>query len=591
MKQFFGAFFGSVIGIIIATVLAVVIVIGAVKSSIKDTFRDGEETSVVKNNSILKITLHGDIVDRETDNPFAALKGMKDFAGDDELGLNMLLKKIKQAKTDDKIKGIYLHVKHFHGGFANITELRNALIDFKKSGKFIYSYSEAYGQKEYYLASAASKIFVNPQGALEFKGLSMNLMFYKNALEKLGVDLQVFRHGKYKSAVEPYLLDKMSEANRHQSEVFLNSVWNTVLQGIAAERKVSETELNEMANNLSIAEPADAKGKLVDVLAYEDEVLSEMKKKTGVAEKDKLNFTEFQKYKLTHKTDVKLKDSQIAVIYASGDIKSGDGDSDDISSERLVKSIREARMDDKIKAIVLRVNSPGGSALASEVIWREVTLAKKSKPVVVSMGNFAASGGYYISCAATRIFAQPNTITGSIGVFGIIPNFQKALQDKLGITMDTVNTNKHSHIGSTMLPINEREHGYIQKSVEKIYDVFTTRVADGRKLSKAMVDSIGQGRVWTGNDAVKINLVDEIGGLDAAVAYAAKLVNMKEFKLIELPKHKHPFEELLGHAEEEAEARVIQRNLGETYSYLKYMKNIISLEGIQARLPFELLIK
>lgn len=591
MKQFFGAFFGSVLGIIIATVLAVVIIIGAVKSSIKDTFREEEETVVMKNNSILKLSLHGAIVDRETDNPLSALKGMGEFGGSDETGLNSLLKKIKQAKTDDKIKGIYLRVKHLYGGYANITELRDALLDFKKSGKFIYCYSETYGQREYYLASAASKVFVNPQGSLEFKGLSLNLMFYKNALEKLNVDLQVFRHGKYKSAVEPFLLEKMSEANRHQSEVFLNSIWNIMLQGVSAERKLSEAELNEMANTLAIAEPKDALGKLVDALAYEDEVMSEMKKKTGVAENEKLNFTEIHKYKILPKTNAKLKDSEIAVIYASGDIKSGEGDADDISSERLAKTIRDVRLNDKIKAIVLRVNSPGGSALASDVIWREVMLAKKVKPVVVSMGNMAASGGYYISCAATRIFAQPNTITGSIGVFGMIPNFQKALREKLGVTIDTVNTHKYSHIGTTLMPASETERAFIQKSVEKIYDVFITRVAEGRNIPKAMVDSIGQGRVWTGADALKVNLVDEIGGLDAAVAYAAKTAKVNDYKLLELPKQKHPFEQLLGHAEEEAEARLLQKNLGETYSLLKFLKNMISLEGVQARLPFELLIQ
>jgi protease IV len=591
MKQFFGAFFGSVIGIVIATVLVIVIVIGAVKSSFRETFREDEKSSVLKNNSILKIRLHGSIVDRETENPFAGLKGMKGFSNSDETGLNVLVKKIRHAATDSKIKGIYLDLAHIHSGYANITELRNALTEFKKSGKFVYCYSEIYGQREYYLASAASKVFINPQGSLEFKGLSMHLMFYKNALQKLGVDLQVFRHGKYKSAVEPFLLDKMSEANRLQSETFLNSIWATMLTGIAKDRHLTIDNLNAMANNLEIEEPRDAEGKLVDMLAYEDEVLSEMKKKTGVAEKDKLNFIDLDKYKADTKVDLKLKNTEIAVIYASGDIESGHGGRNGIGSERLVKAIREARLDDKIKAIVLRVNSPGGSALASDVIWREVTLAKKAKPFVVSMGNLAASGGYYISCAATRIFAQPNTITGSIGVFGIIPNFQKAFAEKLGITVDTVNTNKYSNIGSTLLPVNERERAFIQKSVEKIYDVFTTRVAEGRGMTQAMVDSIGQGRVWTGADALKINLVDEIGGLDAALAYAAKAANIKDYKLIELPKQKHPFEELLGHAEEDAEARVMQKNLGEAYSYLKYLKNIISLKGIQARLPFELLFQ
>lgn len=591
MKQFFGAFFGSVLGIIIATVLALVIIIGAVKSSIGDTFKEDEKSSVVKANSILKIKLDGPIIDREIDNPFSEIQGFKSFSQADGMGLNSMIKKIKYAATDDNIKGIYLEMKHVSGGYANISELRNVLLEFKKSGKFVYSYSEGYDQREYYLASAAGKIFVNPQGSLEFKGLSMNLMFYKSALEKLGVDLQVFRHGKFKSAVEPFLLDKMSEANRLQSETFLNSIWNTMLDGIAKERKLSKEELNGFANNLSIEDPEDAKGNLVDVLAYEDEVLSDLKKKTGLTEKDKVNFVSLDKYDAKAKPNLKLNNTRIAVIYANGEIASGEGSNDEIGSERIVKAIREARLDDKVKAIVLRVNSPGGSALASDVMWREVMLAKKTKPFIVSMGNLAASGGYYISCAAHRIFAQPNTITGSIGVFGMIPNLQKAFEQKLGITLDTVNTNKHSHVGSVFLPVNEKEHAFIQKSVEKIYDVFTKRVAEGRNMTQAMVDSIGQGRVWTGADALKINLVDELGGLNDALAYAAKQANLKEYKLVELPKQVHPFAEFLGNAGDEAEARILQKNLGETYSYLKHIKNIISLKGVQARLPFEMIIE
>lgn len=590
MKQFFGAFFGSVVGIIIATILTIIIIIGAVKSGISDTFKDDEKSSVLKANSILKLELEGAIIDREVENPFGEIKGFKEFSKSEGLGLNTLIKKIKFAESDEKIKGIYLDMKHLNGGYANITELRNALLSFKKTGKFIFCYSEGYDQREYYLASAASKVFINPQGSLEFKGLSMNLMFYKSALEKLGVDLQVFRHGKFKSAVEPFLLNKMSEANRLQSETFLSSIWVTMLNGIAAERKLTVEQLNGYANNLSIEDPEDAKGNLVDALAYEDEVFAELKKKTEVAEKDKLNFISIDKYDTKVKTDLKLNGDKIAVIYASGEINSGEGSNDEIGSERIVKAIREARMDDKVKAIVLRVNSPGGSALASDVMWREVVLAKKAKPFIVSMGNLAASGGYYISCAADRIFAQPNTITGSIGVFGMIPNLQKAFEQKLGITLDTVNTNKHSHIGSPFLPVDEKEHAFIQRSVEKIYDVFTKRVAEGRKMPQAMVDSVGQGRVWTGTDALKINLVDELGGLNDALAYAAKKVNLKDYKVIELPKQTHPFAEFLGKAEEDAEARVLQKNLGETYSYLKHIKNIISVKGIQARLPFEMII-
>ncbi|MBL7921460.1 MAG: signal peptide peptidase SppA [Bacteroidia bacterium] len=590
MKQFFGAFFGSILGIIIATVLAVVMIIGAVKASFGSNTKDEDEVSTVKTNSVLKLDLEGQIQDREKENPLKEFGDLGPLTAEGAYGLNVLIDKIQKAKTDDKIKGIYLYSKHLEAGFATTQELRNALEDFKKSGKFIYSYAEFYGQKEYYLASVANKVFLNPQGDLDWKGLSMSIMFFKNAFEKLGVDVQVFRHGKFKSAVEPFLLDKMSASNRLQSETFLNSIWSTMLQNISKDRKMSVEELNRMANNLEIKFPEDAVGKLVDATYYEDEVLTEIKKKVGVAEKDKLNLVDIDKYdpkdKKTEGKDVK----KIAVIYASGSINSGNGGDDEIGSDALAKTIKDARLDDKVKAIVLRVNSPGGSALASDVIWREVVLAKKAKPVIVSMGNLAASGGYYISCAADRIFAQPNTITGSIGVFGMIPNIQKALDQKLGITVDTVNTNLHSDVGGPLRGVSATEYEYIQSGVERVYDVFTKRVAEGRKMSQADVDSIGQGRVWTGADALKINLVDEMGGLNDAIAYAAKKAKVTDYKLVELPKQKSPFD-FLTKKENEIEAHFVKKNLGISYTYFKQLQKLASLQGIQARLPFEMLVQ
>ncbi len=592
MKQFFGAFFGSIIGIVIATILAVLIIIGAVTASIGSTFKQ-DAVTITKPNSILKIVLNGTIIDREKEDPLAELRSLVPIgAGNEGMGLNSILKKINNATLDEKIKGIYLYCKDIDGGYAAIEEFRNALLNFKKSGKFIYAYAEAYGQKEYYLASTATKIFLNPQGAMEWKGLSMSLMFYKNAFDKLGLDMQVFRHGKFKSAVEPFIADKMSEANRLQSETFLNSIWNSMITGISESRTITTNDLNALANNLTIQFPEDAlAAKLIDATVYEDEVLSELKKKTGITEKEKLNFILFDKYDFKSKKDVITTTDKIAVIYAEGSIESGEGGDDKIGSDQLAQAIKDARLDDKIKAIVLRVNSPGGSALASDVIWREVALAKKAKPTIVSMGNLAASGGYYISCAADRIFAQPNTITGSIGVFGLIPNLQKALQDKLGITIDTVNTNKHSDVGSTLRPVSKEEYNYIQTSVEKVYDVFTKRVAEGRNMPQSSVDSIGQGRVWSGADALKINLVDELGGLNDAIAYAAKKANLKNYKLTELPKRTNPLDKWLGKVEKDAETRIIQRNLGFTYPFLKQLQTVIQVKGVQTRMPFELIIE
>ncbi|MDP3557810.1 MAG: signal peptide peptidase SppA [Bacteroidota bacterium] len=590
MKQFFGAFFGSILGIIIATILSIVIIVGIIKSSI-DAGDKKDDDGISKTNSVLKLVLDGQIIDREKDNPFKDLGDFGPFGDQDSHGLNTLLNKIAKAKTDDRVKGIYIYSKSLEAGFATIEELRNALTDFKKSGKFIYCYGEYYGQKEYYLASVANKIFLNPQGSLDWKGLSMSLMFFKNAFEKLGVEVQVFRHGRFKSAVEPFLLDKMSASNRLQSETFLNSIWSTILTSVSDERKISIEELNKMANTLAIRFPEDAIGTLIDNALYEDEVILELKKKIGITDKDKINLVDFDKYEPKDKKVKGLDSKRIAVIYASGSISSGHGGDDEIGSDALTKTIKAARLDDKIKAIVLRVNSPGGSALASDVIWREIMLAKKIKPVIVSMGNLAASGGYYISCGADRIFAQANTITGSIGVFGIIPNIQKALDQKLGITIDTVNTNLHSDVGGALRSVSASEYSYIQSGVEKVYDVFTKRVAEGRKMSQADVDSIGQGRVWTGKDALKINLVDEIGGMDAALAYAAKKANLTEYKLIELPKQKSPFDAFLNKKELELESRFVKRNLGVSFTYFKQLQKLVNVKGIQARLPFEMLVE
>lgn len=584
MKQFFGAFFGSIIGIIVAFALAIILLIVAVKSSVNEAFKT-EETgqAFLKANSVLKLTLEGKITEREKENPLKEILQTGPFAENAGNGLNVMIEKIKSAKTDDKIAGIYLNFKNLQVGFASLEELRNALIDFKSGGKFIYSYAEMYDQKDYYLASVSNKVFLNPQGGMEWKGLSMSLMFFKHTFEKLDIDLQVFRHGKFKSAVEPFMLDKMSASNRTQSETFLGSLWNQMLQGIAKERKVSADELNRMADNLTVKYPEDALKTFVDRLAYEDEVISEIKKKTGLSEKSKLKFVEFNKYE--PESHLVVKASKIAVIYANGSIGEGEGNDDEIGSDRLARTIHEARMDDKVKAIVLRVNSPGGSALASDVIWREVMLARQKKPTVVSMGDLAASGGYYISCAVDRIFAQPNTLTGSIGVFGVIPNFKKMLENKLGVTLDTVNTNKFSDMGA-LRPLSEREADFIQSSVEKVYQTFITRVAEGRKLSLAQVDSIGQGRVWAGADALKIGLVDELGGLSDAVAFAASKAKLKEYKIQEMPKQKSPFDGLLGRKEAELESRLLQNKLGPLYTYFNQIQDLMKMKGVQARLPY-----
>ncbi|MBS1634702.1 MAG: signal peptide peptidase SppA [Bacteroidetes bacterium] len=594
MKQFFGAFLGSLIGILLTGVIVTLIIIGTIMSSLKGAMNDDEnEAFKLKPNSVLLLNLNAGIKDRGFKNPFGKLN-LGPFMKEGSVGLDDVLSMIKQAGNDKNIKGIYLETGSPTAGMATLEEIRQALLDFRKSGKFIYAYSEMYSQKGYYMATVADKLLMNPQGGMEFKGLSAQLMFYKNMLDKLNIEVQIFRHGKFKSAIEPFMLDKMSAANREQIETYIGSIWNTMLTGISAQRHIPVGDLNAIADNLKLNLPTDAVDlKLVDGLTYEDEAHDMVRKTLGIASGEKINFVKSETYlKHLDKKEIKLTNQdKIAVIYAVGEIESGEGNEETIGSDRIVKAIREARLDDHVKAIVFRVNSPGGSALASDVMWREVVLAKKAKPFIVSMGDVAASGGYYISCAADRIFAEPNTITGSIGVFGLIPNAQQALSEKLGITIDTANTNKHSDMGSILRKASPDEYNFIQKGVEHVYDVFTSRVADGRKMKQAQVDSIGQGRVWSGVDALRIHLVDELGGLQAAIGYAVKKAGLKQYRILDLPKQKDPLEELLNVGGDETEARVLSKNLGGQYIYLKHLKNVLSRKGVQARLPYEMIVE
>lgn len=590
MKTFFTSFFGALVGVIISSILIVVIAIASIIGGIGAALSKTETKKEIKDNSVLYLDFKQAINDRTLDNPFSnfSIEGL----GEKQIGLDKIIENIQAAKNDSNIKGIYIHLTSMDAGMAVVEEIRNALLDFKKSNKFIYAYSEMFSQKTYYLASVADKIMLNPQGDFDFKGLSTQIMFFKKALDNLQVDVQIFRHGKFKSAIEPFMLDKMSESNRLQTEQFLGSIWNNMLTEISKERKISVEELNLIADELKINSPEDAlKYKLIDGLTYDDEVKSSIRKKLSIEENDKINFVKIADYE-ADKTELTtdLNDKKIAVIYAVGSIESGEGDDETIGSDRIANAIKEARLDEDVKAIVLRVNSPGGSALASDVMWREVTLAKKVKPFIVSMGDVAASGGYYISCAADKIYAQPNTITGSIGVFGIMPNAQKMLSEKLGITIDTVNTNKHSDMGGIFRGVTENERNKIQNSVENVYDVFTKRVAEGRKMKQSDVDSIGQGRVWSGSDALKIKLVDELGGLDKAIEFAAKKSNTSDYTILQLPKVKNPIEELFNDIEKETEAKVIKNQLGDSYKYLKSLKTIINLKGVQARMPYDLII-
>jgi len=582
MKNFIKYTFATVLGSLITMFVVLLIIIGIIGGITSSQ----EKTVTVKKNSILKVTFGNKIVDREPLDPLAEFN-LSDDKG--VTGLNKIVAAINTAKDDDNIKGMYLDASSFGtGGLATIEAIRNAMLDFKTSGKFIYAYSEYYSQKAYYISSVADKIFVNPAGAVEIKGLGAQLMFFKNTMDKLGVEMQIIRgpNNKFKSAVEPFMYDKMSEANREQMNVFLGSIWDNMVKQITESRSISTEVFNQIADSLSAGNPYKAKElSIVDELAYWDEVKAELMNKVGVSKEKELNFISISDYSSTVRKKNPTAKKKIAVIYAVGEIKSGEGNDEIIGSARIAKAVAKARKDSSIVAIVLRVNSPGGSALASEIMWRELVLAKETKPLVVSMGNYAASGGYYISCMADKIVAEPNTLTGSIGVFGMIPNAQKLMNEKLGVTTDEVSTNANGVIG-VFKPLTPYQKRSIQKGVVRVYNTFVNHVAEGRNMTPESVDKIGQGRVWSGSNAVEIGLVDVLGGLDKAIDIAAEMANVKEYKLKEMPKRTNPIEELMKQFGASAKVSLIKSELGVNYKYINYFKTISEINGTQARLPF-----
>jgi protease-4 len=582
MLNYFKKLLGSVLTMVISFFIISFIVLAIIISSSSDT----QETTI-KNNTVLKINLQGPIIDRGNDEI-----DIENIINQSEgnIGLNNILSSIEKAKDDDRIKGIYLNVENVSASIATLEEIRNKLKEFKDStNKFIVSYGEVYAQSAYYISSVADEIYLHPEGILELKGLAFQGMFFKNTLEKLEIEAQIIRHGKFKSAVEPYMLDKMSKSNRVQVSKFLSSLWADLTKGISEDRNLSQKEINAMAQNLLIQEAKQAlQYKLVDKLAFKDELIDSLKTKLDLTKDQKINFVSINKYKdvKVKSEDTKYSKNKIAVIYAVGEINGGEGSPESIGSEGLSKTIRKAREDKNVKAIVLRVNSPGGSALASETILREMALAKEAKPVIVSMGDVAASGGYYIACQADTIVANPTTITGSIGVFGVLMNAKKMMNNKLGITIDTVKTNKHADLGTIFRPLTSVERNIIQTSVEKVYDTFISKVATGRNLTKEYVDSVGQGRVWTGRDALELGLIDVLGGLESAIKISSEMADLKDFRIVTLPKQKDPIEafveELMGG---EVSNSFIKKDLGDFYDTYMELKNINTMDKIQMRMP------
>ena len=582
------------LGTLIALVVNFFIKIGVVTSMISALSAPTETSTVVKPNSVLHMKLDYAIPDRTTDNPFGGIN-FNTMESQDMTGMNDILRNIEHAKTDNNIKGIYLEMSSIPTSTATLEEIRNKLIEFKESGKFIVAYGENYSQSAYYIASIADKIFLNPEGALDLHGMASQITFYKHLLDKLDIEMQIVRgpNNRFKSAVEPYFLDKMSEANREQMEKLLGTVWGEILEGISQSRGISVEQLNQIADNLELMTDAQKSMEygLVDQLYYRDQVLAELKNLTGSGKK--VNAINNANYAKSFKTKNPSK-NEVAVIYATGQIFDGKGDeTQGIYSENLSKTIRKAREDNDIKAVVLRVNSPGGSAVASAIIGRELDLTKEVKPVIVSMGNYAASGGYWISAKANYIFADPTTLTGSIGVFGTFPNMKGFLNDKIGLTFDVAKTNENADFGSVAEPLTPFQYAKLQENVVKTYDDFTGRVAEGRNLRQTYVDSIGQGRVWAGADAIELGLVDQLGDMEDAIAFAAEKAGLgDDYKVTEMPKGKDFFTRMMEsmNPTDELDAAMRQK-MGAYYQYFEGLENLQKNTGIQARMPFDMVIE
>ncbi|GIV29521.1 MAG: signal peptide peptidase SppA [Bacteroidia bacterium] len=585
MKQFFGGCLGAFVGVIVGVIIFVIVLAGVIAKSFSDAadFKKSKTKVEAKSESpVLKINLKGEI--KETARKDVWSFNVRDLLSDKDLVLSELVRSIEVAAKDENIKGIYIRIHPFSASTAQLEELRKALENFKKSGKWIYVYADNYFQGDYYLASVADTVMMPFDGILLWKGIASQITFFKKALEKLDIQVQVFRHGKFKSAVEPFMLDKMSDENRQQMRALIGSIWNGLLNDVSRSRKISAQQLNLFANELSIKDAEDAlKYKMIDVVANESEVEELIKKKTGTDGKN--IFTDYHQYKFKAEEKYEGK-NKVAVIYASGQIVdyTDDGNDEVIVPSDFLKTLKEVEKDDNIKAVVIRVNSPGGSASASEKIWQAIKKLKSKKPVVVSFGEVAASGGYYISCGADYIFTDQNTITGSIGVFGILPNLQKLMEKDLGLYTDTVKTNTYADLTSVLRPVQPKEEAMIMYKIEKVYDTFLSRVSEGRKLDKTYIDNIGQGRVWSGADAVKLKLADKVGTLEDAIAYAAEKANIKEYGLKEFPKKKSPFDELMeqlnGDNDDEESAntedvltnKLIKANTGRYYKDILILK-------------------
>lgn len=591
MKSFIKHTMATVVGIFLTmtlfsfiSIIAFVVMIASVDVS-----------TPIKEKSILRINLSGSLSERSDANPFATLMGEEE----EPLSLEDAMLALDKAAKNDNIIGVYIEGGTLDATPGMLQELRQAIVEFKESGKWVIAYGDYYSESSYYLSSAADSVLLNPEGNVDFSGLSSQVMFYKDVLEKVGVKMQVFKVGTYKSAVEPFICTEMSPANREQITSYLSGIWTNMLKDVAGSRNMEVSKLNSLADSMTMISEASmaVNGGLVDRLCYMDEVKSILQEKCGYKNNDKdLVFATVSDVAKSEILNEKAGD-EIAVYYAYGEIVQSESGGLSISQEhqivgeKMIKDLQELREDNDIKAVVIRVNSPGGSAFASEQIWREVCLLKEKKPVVISMGGMAASGGYYISCAANRIFAEPTTLTGSIGIFGMIPDISELMTKKIGLKFDVVNTNKMSDIGNMARPFNAAESAQMQKMINRGYDLFTKRVADGRGMAQDSVKMIAEGRVWTGEQGLSIGLVDELGNLDDAIVYAAKMAKVEKYHTAPYPAADNPFEQLMEQTKSGYLDSELREMLGDGYVAYSLLHNIKNIERVQARMPFELIIK
>jgi len=585
MRDFFKFMLASMLGFILIGLIIFFISLGLLIGLM--SYVEQQEV-LVQENTVIRIDLKDPVPERTPKEDM--LSGIATGSFKTILGLNDILSNISDAKEDDNIKGIILNVNIVPTGISTLEEIRKALLDFKESGKFVLCYGEYMTQAGYYIGSVADEVYLHPGGFIDFKGLNANVMFIKGLLDKLDINMQIVRHGKFKSAVEPLMQKEMSPANREQYATFINAIWGSMLDQISLTRGLSVNELNSIADGLQSYDADEALNKgLVDDIVDRSGYRKVLKKKMNVEDLDEINIISLNQYSRVMKTFSLSKD-KIAVIYATGSIGSGMGSNKEIGADKFAETIAKVTGDESVKAVVLRVNSPGGDALASDIIWRELDLLNVKKPVIISMGDVAASGGYWISCASDKILANSTTLTGSIGVFGVIPDFGLFMENKLGITYDRVATNEHSGFPAIMRPLDSFEQQVLQNKVEKVYDLFLLRVSNNRDMTEEEVDKIGEGRIWRGVDALEIGLIDAHGGLTASINLAAEIAGLEDYRVIELPVLKDPLVQMFEDMSEGVYTTALKSELGPFYHDYTQIQSVLKWEGVQARLPYQLYI-